>query len=390
MSIFDTQQSYFVENEFPSAAANIYYISTSHTHQQWCIKRWKPNDDDLYNLSDPKEGRQCLVRGLYTNRLLSRDVYSGIAQVFVNDNKEAFIEHFLENPPDILPEPKAGYEYALIMTRLEASWQLSNYFNPWQIQSIGGISFLAKEVARLQKELAVASQTHSIYTDSKAYVTSLQKKLALNCNLFQKALEQDKIRQNLFLPCDTIVPIMHAALEQLIPYLAVRYENGQVQHCHGDLKISNLWVRPFLNTIELLALDCIDFQPAFYFIDILSDAAMLAADIQAHCINYLLQSKEEREFQRDIYDIITEASLYADTFLDSYLETIHEQNPLARLLWEFFISEKALVCVFMWILYDKSLISKAQPTIGNCYFYTALFHAQRLQKLLSQYVSFPD
>ncbi len=392
MSIFDIQQPYFIESEFSSPAANIYFISTSHANQHWCIKQWKPNGDELYLLNDPQKSRQCLVRGFNINRLLARDVYMGIAQVFVKDNKEVFIKHFFANPPDILPEPEAGYEYALIMTKLENTWQLVNYCHPTRLQSIGGVTFLVQEVIRTQEKLALVSQAHSPYVDSKTYLEGLQKKLILNCNLFQKTLEQDELRQNLFSPCESIIPIMHTALKQLTSYLAIRYDNGRIQHCHGDLKISNLWIRPNTDGLEMLALDCVDFQPAFYIIDILSDAAMLAIDIQAHILDHLFQLRkdEQQPVDIDIHEIMREASIYVDTFLDAYLHVIHEQDSRVRSLWEFFITEKALVCSFMWSLYDKRAVNKEQPTIGNWYFHMALFHAHQLQKHLTYHISFPD
>ena len=57
-----------------------------------------------------------------------------------------------------------------------------------------------------------------------------------------------------------------------------RLRGGAVRECHGDLHLANV----VLVGDELVAFDCIEFDPALRWIDVLSDTAFLTMDLKAH------------------------------------------------------------------------------------------------------------
>ncbi len=59
------------------------------------------------------------------------------------------------------------------------------------------------------------------------------------------------------------------------PHFEQRKQQGFVRECHGDLHLRNLaWVDD-----KALAFDCIEFDPALYWIDVINDVAFLVMDL---------------------------------------------------------------------------------------------------------------
>jgi len=62
------------------------------------------------------------------------------------------------------------------------------------------------------------------------------------------------------------------------PAALARQRSGAVRECHGDLHLANV----VLIDGRLTAFDCIEFDPALRWIDVMSDVAFLAMDLKAH------------------------------------------------------------------------------------------------------------
>lgn len=71
---------------------------------------------------------------------------------------------------------------------------------------------------------------------------------------------------------------MQAALQRLEPLVAGRRDTGHVRECHGDLHAGNVvrWQQRWM------AFDCLEFDPALRWIDVMGDVAFLYMDIIAH------------------------------------------------------------------------------------------------------------
>lgn len=72
-------------------------------------------------------------------------------------------------------------------------------------------------------------------------------------------------------------PLLTQRLECLTLSLAQRRAAGRVRECHGDLHVRNVVRRAG----RLLAFDCLEFDPAFRWIDVADEIAFLLADLDA-------------------------------------------------------------------------------------------------------------
>src|SRR5579884_2555942 len=192
------------------------------------------------------------------------------------------------------------------------------------------MEFLAKEVARLHrltKKSFLGKGSHQ----------SISNKLAFNKSFFQKTMEHLSS-----LGCDIsnyseIFDTMEKALISLKTAFQARFDQGHIRECHGDLKLENLWIQPASYKElqqKLFALDCIDFNPDFYHIDTLSDAAMLVMDLQIH-----LQPED-----RNLVEV----------FITTYLQEMAEDGRFARSILMYYTAEKAIVCANVSILLDNN------------------------------------
>jgi len=102
--------------------------------------------------------------------------------------------------------------------------------------------------------------------------------------------------------------------EALAPVFAERVADGRIRECHGDLHVGNI-VR--LDD-ACVAFDCLEFDPALRWIDVISDVGFLVMDLQ-------------RCGRADL----------ACTFLNRYLEISHDYSGLATL--PFYAVYRALV-----------------------------------------------
>jgi len=89
--------------------------------------------------------------------------------------------------------------------------------------------------------------------------------------------------------------ILAERLEAAAHWMSERFAAGRVRECHGDLHAGNIVRRGSL----LLAFDCMEFEPAFRWIDVADEVAFLLADLdsrreslhsQAFLAGYLAQS----------------------------------------------------------------------------------------------------
>lgn len=71
---------------------------------------------------------------------------------------------------------------------------------------------------------------------------------------------------------------IEAEAAALAPLWTSRKAKGRVRECHGDLHLANV----VCVDGEVLAFDCIEFDPALRWIDVLDDAAFVVMDFVAH------------------------------------------------------------------------------------------------------------
>jgi aminoglycoside phosphotransferase family enzyme len=301
-----------------------------------------------------------LLEGLEFNRKFAKDVYLGIAPVRLSEDRKKIRRGRLIEMPE-RSQLEQGVNYSLVMKCLNNHWRLD-----YQLRQNNGliIDFLAKEIAHIHKQLG---KSPGVYGTSER----ISSKLNLNKELFLEALGRLSNGENNLDKYGWISNLMDRVCEDYTELFTQRHQNSHIKRCHGDLKATNLWVRPaktlFLDLEnspqQLLALDCIDFNPEFCHIDTLSDVAMLAVDIEMHFTNWTKTDKNIEYGQN-----------FANSFLYCYLREMKQDHVDVWPLLRYYMTEKAMVCAYVSILYD------GQPELGERYLDIAYVHAQQLGK----------
>lgn len=116
-----------------------------------------------------------------------------------------------------------------------------------------------------------------------------------------------------------------------------RQQSGAVRECHGDLHTANV----ALVDGDLTPFDCIEFDPALRWIDIMSDVAFLTMDLKAHGHGDL-----------------------AFRFLDAWLQ--HSGDYAGLQVWRFYAVYRALVRAMASGLGPRNPDAEARPDYLAC------------------------
>jgi aminoglycoside phosphotransferase family enzyme len=355
---------YPIEDEIVSTTTRVIFTQSKHNKHRICLKLWRSINEKVCNNKLVTRNVDSLLEGLEFNRRFAQDVYLGIAPVNLSKDPKKIHRGKLIKTPD-QTKLKPGVDYALVMGWLESDKRLDYQLCQGILGTQGGMKFLAKEVARMHSRLKKSTTTMGM-------PDSIASKLALNSDLFLEALDalaSERLEKDDYIThYDWICDVMGQACSLYTKYFDQRSQEGKIRRCHGDLKTTNLWVRPKKASggYELIALDCIDFNPDFCHIDILSDVAMLAIDIEMHLSDWPDRSINTCRGEK--------LSKY---FLLNYLRAVQENSQATWPLLEYYMTEKAMVCAYVSILYDK------QGLEGEKFLDVAFSHAQKLKKMLT-------
>ena len=137
-------------------------------------------------------------------------------------------------------------------------------------------------------------------------------------------------------------------------YFHLRIDEGHIKLCHGDTKSPHIWIasdgRDGGQAWSFNILDAIDFNPMYNHIDILSDFAMLIADVQAR----------------------TQSPTLVNEMIDCYLRETNQDNEVARGVLDYYVLEKAIVGTGISILYDN------EPKLGRAFLKVAEHRLQTM------------
>src|SRR2546425_5970059 len=355
--------SYPIEYEIVLTTTRVIFTRSKRTAPQICMKLWQRSDDRICSNELVIKREDCLLEGLAFNRQFAPDVYLGVARVNISeDTKTIRWGRLITKPKQNTFKPHA--QYALIMKCLNENWRLDQQLQQARLGRKANINFLAEKIAQMHMRLEKSP-------DNQGTPDRISSKLNLNSDLFLEALPLLSNGQNNIEKYGWITKHMDVICKVLSELFTQRYREGHIKRCHGDLKATNLWVYPAKTLFfglkkypqQLLALDCIDFNPEFCHIDTLSDVAMLAVDIEMHSTNWTVAHKNIKYGQS-----------FANYFLDCYLREMKEYSMDVWPLLRYYMTEKAMVCAYVSILYDK------QPELGERYLDIAYVHAQQLGK----------
>jgi aminoglycoside phosphotransferase family enzyme len=94
-----------------------------------------------------------------------------------------------------------------------------------------------------------------------------------------------------------------------------------------------------------------------------------------------------RLLAKDVYQGIAQIIVRGQevSVLHTYLAAANEQKDTIMPLLNFFLTEKAIVCAYMWVLHDHRSVLETDGALagGHSYFDVASFYAQELQTMLN-------
>lgn len=160
----------------------------------------------------------------------------------------------------------APIEYALKMREFPQSQLLA------EIQARGEltdahIDALARQIASFHLQTPQVAANHPLNTP-EAIVAPMRQ----NFEQIRPLLSEDADLRQL----DALQEWTETSISRLWPLLKRRCQEGFVRECHGDLHLGNAT----LIDGEVVLFDCIEFNEPFRLIDIASDAAFLAMDLE--------------------------------------------------------------------------------------------------------------
>lgn len=156
-------------------------------------------------------------------------------------------------------------EWAVKLVQFDEAERLDNLFTAGRLTTVE-CERLGAEIARLEDSLAVADAASGWGTAARvrAAVTTMGTRL---CAARPDAT--DRINR--------LERWITRALAAAEPTITARIAGGRVRECHGDLHLANI----VLHRGRMLAFDAIEFSPELRWIDVASDVAFLAMDLQS-------------------------------------------------------------------------------------------------------------
>lgn len=163
--------------------------------------------------------------------------------------------------------PGRAIEYAVKMRQFPHEEQLDNLLAHANIAPAELADF-GHDLASIHARLPVADSRRSWGDPQGVRATILN-------NL------QECTQASVVFDCASAVRALHADLESHLeaaaPCMADRRNAGRVRECHGDLHAANIVRRQS----RLVAFDCMEFKPAFRWIDVADEVAFLLTDLDA-------------------------------------------------------------------------------------------------------------
>ena len=251
------------------------HISLVFLTDHYAYKIKKPVSLGFLDFATLDQRRFYCEQELTLNRRLSAGVYLEVVTLRRDDQHYTFGDH------------GQVVEYALKMRRLPAGRSLDallqrDEVTPEMIQAIA-------------RRLAVFHADHPLPESSASYGTLEQARADWEENFAQTA---DAVGRSL--SQHTYMAIQQAVTtftSRHPDWFVQRVQDGRIRDCHGDLRAEHIYFEPG----QMQIIDCIEFNQRFRFIDVSSEVAFLAVDLErlgfpamAHCFvrAYVQDSKD--------------------------------------------------------------------------------------------------
>ncbi len=319
---------YKIEKVLFSHPSRIIFAREVISGRRVVIKVLTEESNPRYDLSTIGKRQQAQLYALQWNKLITPDVYLGLApvsdRVLNCFSPKGVIElgQIIENPE--AENLDTSSEYAVVMLCLPEDLQLSSLLK-YGLSSFRShyVSLVTRRIANMHQMLEALPISMDSGKDWGS-CQQLQGKLRQNIHLASSLLATHPTHQAIFKSVsESLLEVFGYSIYQR--YFEQRRLDGYIKRCHGDLKTQNIWIVHDRLSEEsqedVKILDAIDFNPTFANIDILSDFAMLVVDIQAR----------------------TSSVVLAENMIEWYLKWTYQENDLARFVLDYYLLEKILI-----------------------------------------------
>ena len=231
------------------------HISVVFLTDHWAYKIKKPVNLGFLDYSTLERRRFYCLQELLLNRRLSPDVYLGVVAIHRNAQHYAF-----DGDGPVV-------EYAVKMHRLSADCTLQAHLERGAVTP--------QVIEALAQLLATFHQTHSLPTTAERFGTldqvlaDWQENFGQTTDCVGQTLSQQTYAQ--------VQQAVSTFTEDHADWFAQREQEGRIRDCHGDLRAEHIYL---LDHEQIRIIDCIEFNKRFRYIDVASEVAFLAMDLE--------------------------------------------------------------------------------------------------------------
>ena len=245
---------------FPHAVTQ---LRLRETHISWVVltgsfayKIKKPVRYDFLDASTLERRHALCAEELRLNRRFAPDLYLDVVPIAREAGRLKIDGH------------GAAVEYAVRMHEFDPSQELSELLAQHAVTA-NDLKIIASRLADLHRQAAVASADSTYGTCEQVRTQLLE-----NLTPLRAHLRGSPVAPSL----DRLERWTGDSLARLQATIAARKHDGWVRECHGDLHARNVvrWKQ------QWLPFDCLEFDPALRWIDVMSDVAFLFMDLVAH------------------------------------------------------------------------------------------------------------
>lgn len=274
-------------------------IELVETHISWVVltgdyayKIKKPVDFGFLDFSTLEKRHYCCNQELRLNRRLAPEIYLDVVNITCSADE-----------PRISASGDA-FEYAIKMSQFPQSAQLDNMLAAGKLKT-EHMDAIARMTADFHQRIEVADDTVEFGNNTRVYYPVEENFRQIGEHMVTTAFH-DKL--------EALRLWSEEEFNRLQNTLARRKRDGFVRECHGDMHLRNmLWLNG-----KPMAFDCIEFNAALRWNDVISEVAFLVMD---------LQDRQQPQL--------------ANRFLNSYLEYTGDYTGLAVL--PFYLTYRAMV-----------------------------------------------
>jgi len=323
-----------IKDWFVSLSAFLFLVRREGSGEALIIKMLRSYKDTRYSLETLEKRQHCLLEGLRRNKVFTPELYIGLAPVYSFDQQHGTIRvgEIMDKPTKASLDKHT--EYVLVMQPQDQETRLDRLLASGETASLLPLTDYVADIHNHRVFPVPDSMRWGSYDH---LIDKLWHNLELLDFLVDRCHESDWAdREELASRASKLKQSFAQVVtrDHYGAYFRQRVAEGWIRFCHGDIKSPHVWIEPAAKDSKRIAainiLDAVDFNPMYNHIDVLSDFAMLIADVQARTQNPALVC----------------------AMIGQYLSKTHQDNEVARVVLDYYIMEKAIVGAGISILYD--------------------------------------